>query len=406
MGETKPFFEMIDVFLPGDGFGVRLPGLFVTREGTVIATCQKRKGDLEDTGHDTDILVQRSLDDGGTWVGQEVVFTEPGVNTYLGPIFEDLETATLFIGFWKLPREEMDEMVALRNLGQAGGGFWLIKSNDQGATWSEPRAFTPLPNRDGWVGTTGNSVHGIQLAGGPCGGRLIIPGWLYNEKEMAADTNEFHEPTNIPVSAICGGLLYSDDHGDTWQVGEVLPPGSSEVTLVETEDGSIYVNYRRSTEPYYNGLRRYARSTDGGESFCEHGQVPEQITPGCHAGLTRYPAEYPDNPDILLFSNPAWFYYRQPPWWNRIRLTIRASYDDGRNWLDPKLVIEGHAGYSDLAVTHDKTILCICETELGWPEEKLDGWYNSLDSNRKRRPWCEGIRVARFNLEWMVGNDK
>jgi sialidase-1 len=203
------------------------------------------------------------------------------------------------------------------------------------------------------------------------------------------------------VSAVRGGFLTSDDHGKTWQVGGVLPPGSSEVTLVETEGGGLHVNYRRSTAPYYNGLWWYARSDEGGAGFHEHGMVQEQITPGCHVGLTRYPAPNASEADILPFSNPAWFYYRQPPWWNRIRLTVRASYDGGRSWPVPRLVDEGHAGYSDLAVTREGTILCLYETELGWTPEKHDAWYRSLSHLRKRRPWSEGIRVARFNLEWL-----
>ncbi len=165
---SKPFFEKINVFLPGSGFGLRLAGLFVTQKGTVIATCQKRKGSMEDEGHETDLLLQCSRDGGKTWGRQEVVFTEPGVNAYLGPIFEDSQTGTIFIAFWKLSVQDKPEMEDLRKQGKAGGGFWLIKSSDQGYTWSDPYCLVPQPNKAGWVGVTGNSVHGIQLACGPC----------------------------------------------------------------------------------------------------------------------------------------------------------------------------------------------------------------------------------------------
>ena len=120
---------------------------------------------------------------------------------------------------------------------------------------------------------TGNSSHGIQLEDGPHRGRLVIPGWMFNDGETAGDQGPYYEPTRIPVSAVRGGLLTSDDRGETWQVGGVLPPGSSEVTLVETDGGGLYVNYRRSTAPYYNGLRWYARSEDGGTGFQEHGMA-------------------------------------------------------------------------------------------------------------------------------------
>ena len=71
-----------------------------------------------------------------------------------------------------------------------------------------------------------------------------------------------------------------------------------------------------------------------------------------------------------------------------------------------RLVEEGHAGYSDLAVTADKTILCFYENELDWPQDKIDAWYDSFDYVRKRRPHCERVSVARFNLEWVTGGIK
>ena len=76
----------------------------------------------------------------------------------------------------------------------------------------------------------------------------------------------------------------------------------------------------------------------------------------------------------------------------RSRVTVRASYDDGRTWPLAKQIDDGPSGYSDLAVTADKTILCVHEDSLDWPEEKLDRWYDSLtsyDYATSRRRWCE-----------------
>ena len=75
----EPFFEKTPVFLPDQGFGVRLPGLVGNkRRATVLAVCQRRKGAMIDYGHDTDILVQRSVDDGRTWGQQIPLFSEEG----------------------------------------------------------------------------------------------------------------------------------------------------------------------------------------------------------------------------------------------------------------------------------------------------------------------------------------
>jgi sialidase-1 len=411
--EPNPFLEKTDVFLPGENFGVRLASLIVTGSDTVIATCQKRKGSMEDCGHDIDILANRSNDGGRTWDGQRVIFTEEGMCTYLGPLIEDRVTETNYVAFFKIPSSEPKDLEHFGTYAGEDGGFWILKSTDQGQSWSEPVHVKARPNRDGWIGWSNNSVHGIQLAAGPKKGRLVMPAFLYKEGEQGQ------------APGVRGGLLYSDDHGASWQTGAVLPPGSDEVTVAEIMGGGLYINYRKNPPTiheamdeksafehespdtaYYNGHRWYARSSDYGDSFCEHGQVQEQITPGCHAGLTCYPTDGDDHPNILLFSNPAVFYYRQPPSWNRLRLTVRASYDDGRSWPVAKLVEEGHSAYSDLAVTADKTILCLYEDQLDWPEKEVDAWYNSFSYFRKRRPYTERISIARFNLEWLTGGKK
>ena len=87
-------------------------------------------------------------------------------------------------------------------------------------------------------------------------------------------------------------------------------------------------------------------------------------------------------------------------------MTVRASYDEGRTWPVAKLIEEGPAGYSDLAVTADKTIVCLYGNSLDWSEEEIARWYDSFSSHDyvldRRRPFCERISVARFSLEWLT----
>ena len=40
---------------------------------------------------------------GQTWHQPQVLFAEEGVNTLLGPVFEDRHAGTVFIAFWKIP---------------------------------------------------------------------------------------------------------------------------------------------------------------------------------------------------------------------------------------------------------------------------------------------------------------
>ena len=341
-----------------DGFGVHLPGLIVTTQGTAIAVCQKRHGSMGDGGNQVDILMSRSEDGGSTWQRQEVIFEEAGAYTYLGPIFEDCTTGAVFVAFWKMPADILDDLGYFSEYAKGGGGFYLLKSTDQGRSWSAPLYVSPKPNAEGWVGWPNNCVHGIQLVFGPRKGRLVIPAFLYKEGE----------PGQVP--GVRGGLLYSDDGGQSWSAGAVLPEGSDEVSLVETAAGGTYVSYRKNT--LATGKRHFARSIDYGETFSEHGQHEEVPDANLHAGLVRYREGEEVGDDILLFSNPS----------PAKDMTIRMSRDEGRSWDISRRVERGLSRYSDLAVTADGTILCL--------------YTNGVVRDREK------ISVARFNLEWLA----
>ena len=341
-----------------DGFGVHLPGLIVTTQGTAIAVCQKRHGSMGDGGNQVDILMSRSEDDGATWQRQEVIFEEEGAYTYLGPIFEDCTMGTVFVAFWKMPADILDDLGYFSEYAKGGGGFYLLKSTDQGRSWSDPLYVSPRPNAEGWVGWPNNCAHGIQLVFGPRKGRLVIPAFLYKEGE----------PGQVP--GVRGGLLYSDDHGQNWKAGAVLPEGSDEVSLVETAAGGTYVSYRKNT--LATGKRHFARSINYGETFSEHGQHEEVPDANLHAGLIRYRGGEEVGDDILLFSNPS----------PAKDMTIRMSRDEGRSWDISRRVERALSRYSDLAVTTDGTILCL--------------YTNGVVRDREK------ISVARFNLEWLA----
>ena len=56
----------------------------------------------------------------------------------------------------------------------------------------------------------------------------------------------------------------------------------------------------------------------------------------------------------VLFLNPASQNSRR-------KLKLRLSADDGRTWSHSRVVNEGPAGYSDVAVTREGEILCLFE---------------------------------------------
>lgn len=73
-----------------------------------------------------------------------------------------------------------------------------VQSTDCGVTWSAPRDITEMIGSDNRVAVFG-SGEGIQLRRGAHAGRLVVPGG-------------FQRPWG-------NRAFYSDDHGQTWDVG-------------------------------------------------------------------------------------------------------------------------------------------------------------------------------------------
>lgn len=337
-------------------FGVHTPGMIVTSKGTVVAICIRRHDSMSDGGHDGDVLTSRSEDGGRTWAPQAVIFEEKGTLVYLGSIVEDRETGTIFVSFWKIPGKVTDDTGYFKTHAAQGGGFFMLKSTDEGVSWSEPILINPALNADGWLAWNNNSVHGIQLTGGVHAGRLVIPAFFFKAGEPGY------------VEGIRGGLLCSDDHGTSWHAGAVLKEGSDEVALVQTGDDEIYISHRMNS--LGTGRRHYARSRDGGETLCEEGEHSDLACRGLHVGLTALDPAGSDGSPTLLFSNPPGF-----------TMSISASRDRGATWSAPKPIhTGGKSRYSDLAVNADGTVLCLYT-------------YGDVRDSEK-------ICVARFDASW------
>ncbi|MAE66890.1 MAG: hypothetical protein CMJ18_21745 [Phycisphaeraceae bacterium] len=316
-------------------FGVHTPGIIVTEKGTAVAIGIRRHDSMSDGGgHDGDILSARSEDGGRTWAPQQVIYQEKEILIYLGSIFQDRDSGAIFVSFWKIPAEVQEDTDYFTTHSAQGGGFFLLKSTDEGATWSEPIAINPAMTADGWRAWNNNCAHGIQLVGGKHDGRLVIPAFMFKDGESGF------------VEGIRGGLLLSDDHGVTWRAGPVFREGSDEVVLVQTGEDEIYISHRMNS--LTTGRRHFVRSVDGGDTVSEVGEHADLACRGLHAGLIGYGGA-PGRPERLVFTNPP-----------GQQMAASVSDDLGRTWSEPKPLHDaGLARYSDLAVNADGTILCL-----------------------------------------------
>src|SRR6185436_5652491 len=145
--------------------------------------------------------------------------------------------------------------------------------------------------------------------------------------------------------------IFSDDHGATWQRGQIAVPndktyrGTSENIATELSDGRVMLNVRtRSKE----NRRVLTYSKDGATGWSKPEFVSQLLEPVCMAGLVTHPGTKLSNgKPFLIFSNPNALVRvdgKAGPGerHDRINVSIKLSYDDGKSWPVNKSLEPGH----------------------------------------------------------------
>ena len=128
---------------------------------------------------------------------------------------QDLHTGTIWLLFC---RNRMDGDEPEISAGTAPRTVWVTSSDDDGATWSEPREITGAVKLPQWSWYATGPGHGIQLRRG----RLVI---ACDHRVM-----EFGDGTRDPDYS---HVIYSDDQGASWHIGGSSDRGANESTAVE-----------------------------------------------------------------------------------------------------------------------------------------------------------------------------
>ena len=330
---ATPLSPLIDVFISGqDGYHTyRIPSLIVTPKGTLLAFAEGRKTSRSDTGH-IDLVLKRSTDNGITWSQLKVIASDPP-NTVGNPCpVIDRDTGTIFLALThNLGQDRERDIIAGTSKGTRK--VLMTSSTDDGFTWTKPRDITPTTKRPDWTWyATGPGV-GIQLRTG----RLLIP---CDHQVLKAPHSRSH-------------VIYSDDRGKTWTPGGVVGDATNECQAVELADGSVMINMRSYREG--KSCRAVSISKDGGLTWYPIIDDTTLIEPICQASLIRFPGSATAKPRIL-FSNPASQQKRE-------KLTLRASFDEGKSWPVAQLLYAGPSAYSCLAVQPDSSIACLYERD-------------------------------------------
>ena len=364
---AEPLLEKSDVFTNGTN-GIllyRIPGIVVTTNGTVLAYCEARKNASSDWG-EIEIHLRRSTDGGKTWQDSKQIAhfgerIEGNPRKKTGGEHEQTVNNPVAI----VDRETgAVEFLYCVNYARC----FSMRSTDDGVSWSKPvevtASFEPFRAKYDWQVIATGPGHGIQLKSG----RLVVPVWLAYGKAGA------HSPS-------AAATLFSDNHGRTWQAGDIAVPNEGEANdpnetmLAELSDGRVMLVTRSKSAA---GRKLITLSPDGVRQWTKpvfHEQLWEPV---CMASIVSYPLK----PGTLLFSNPNTL--RRNAGGNedtrgkgkRENLSIKLSRDNGKTWPVNKTLESGPSAYSDLAVLSDGTVLCLYETK--------------------------NIVCARFNLDWLI----
>lgn len=313
----------------------RIPALTVTNKGTLLAFCEGRKNSRSDSG-DIDLLLKRSTDGGRTWSRQQLIWDDAD-NTCGNPCaVVDRTNGTVWLLLtWNRGDDHGRELHA--GTSKDTRRVFVAHSTDDGLTWTEPREITKATKRDNWTWYATGPGSGIQLKHGSHNGRLVIPC-----DHIESGTGRYYSH-----------VIYSDDHGKSWQLGGTTPNDQvNECEVVELADGRLMLNMRNYDRTQTN--RQVAFSADGGQTWTDQQFDPVLVEPVCQAAIQRYcwPAE--NRSGVVLFSNPASAK-------GRVQMTLRASLDDGRTWEASRLLHSGPSAYSDLAVLPDGDVGCLYE---------------------------------------------
>lgn len=313
-----------------EGYNIyRIPTMVKAANGDLLAFAEARAGG---DASEIDIVVKRSTNAGKTWSPLQIVKDNADFKKY----FPTGQAPPITVGNQSPVVDMLDPLHA--------GRIWLpftlendrvfvAYSDDHGVSWSNHVEITSTAKNDSWDWYATGPVHGIQLTRGANAGRLVIP-----------------SDHGAPNAAQGAHVLYSDDHGQTWQIGAVdtnvrsqSNSSPNENFAVELVDGRVYFNARdgHAANP---GNRVIAYSSDGGSSydqpqFIHDGRITTPVVQ--NSGVRFRAVDEGDDGNVILYAGPGDASARRD-------MTIRVSTDETASWSKSTAIHRGPAAYSDL----------------------------------------------------------
>lgn len=321
---TKPAFTLTELWSPDETYtNHRIPGMIVTRKGTVLAYCEARKNSSDWAM--MDILLYRSENHGKNFSNPVILAqgTEEHKTVNNPVMVEDKNGRIHFL--------------YCEDYSVNGGRVLRRFSDDDGITWSTPIDITAYTMPDFRNAFALGPGHGIMTKENV----LVIPIWMV-PKHYNSDIYQ-HTPSVLST-------IYSKDNGETWQMGDILDTNHyvlspNETVLTETSDGRVYLNARHLA--YY---RAKAYSDNGYSGWTEYGPEFGLPTPQCFSSVASY--NDGEHPYTIIYAGCV-------SKTSRTRVTVFASTDDGKTFPVSKLLDFDRGGYTEVAVDNKEGLIYV-----------------------------------------------
>ncbi|HWZ34852.1 MAG TPA: sialidase family protein [Mucilaginibacter sp.] len=352
----------VPVFVSGtEGYKTfRIPAIVKAPNGDLLAFCEGRVNGGSDFGN-IQIVLKRSKDNGKTWSALQVVASNDTLQTdNAAPVVDRTDPnypngrLFLFYNTGNVSESKLRQGLGVREV-------WYKTSTDNGLTWSaqvnitlqvhKPKypQFNPAYNfSEDWRSFANTPGHAMQFAEGKYKGRIYIAA------NHSAGTPQKHYADGRAFG------YYTDDHGKTFKISDdVNMSGGNEVMAAELSGNRLMLNIRNQMGNIRQ--RIIAVSNDGGQKwdtvyFDPH--LPDPVCQGSILTIGKYKGK-----SILAVCNDADTLQRN-------NLTLRISYDEGKNWKESYPVAKAPQGYkgdfsaySDLVLVNKKNIGVLYEKD-------------------------------------------